>query len=56
MPGQEKKEKAADGEGGEAEAPPPDTRSWIQVGILHCPWADFVSLCRLCPSRVKAQV
>ena len=47
MPGQGKKDKVAEGDGGEAEPPPPDNRSWIQVSVLHWPWAKSPSLCSL---------
>ena len=47
MPGQGKKGKVVEGDGGEAEPPPPDNRSWIQVSFLHWHRAEPLSLCGL---------
>ena len=47
VPGQGKKHNVAEGDGGEAEAPPPDNKSWIQVSLLHLSWINFQPLCDL---------
>ena len=44
VPGQGKKDKVTEGDGGEAAPPPLDNRSWIQVGLLHWPRAESLSL------------